>query len=138
FGYDNSEGVDYGLVPILHPESTSSASSSFSTSGVSFVLHSQLLLFVLGGDAPAEFQVPGNGFNSFLAYFSVGDGSVANASAMESEVEGAAMGHLQGCVTIGGAPAPGARVAVGPLGTVTGQGTRIRTLRSHYVTDASG
>jgi hypothetical protein len=138
YGYDNSEGIDYGLVPILDPSTGSSASSSFSTSGVTFLLHSQLLLFVLGGDAPAAFEVPANGSRSFLSYFSVGDGSAANASAVEAEVEGATMGRLEGCVTIGGAPAPGARVAVGPQANFLGQGVRIRTLRAHYVTDANG
>lgn len=138
FGYDNSAGIDYGLVPILIPETGSAGSSSFSTSGVSFLLHSQLLAFVLGADIPAVFEVPGEGSNSFVAYFSVGDGSVGNQIAMEAEVKGLSVGRLEGCVTIGGAPAPGARVAVGALGNVAGQGIRIRNLRSHYVTDAAG
>lgn len=138
FGYEASEGVDYGLVPILDPDSTSVSSSSFSTSGVTFLMHSQTLIFILAGDAPSEFEVPGNGSHSFLSYFSVGDGSAANATAMEAEVEGTPTGTLQGCVTIGGAPAPGARVAVGPLGTISGQGTRIVRLVAHFVTDASG
>lgn len=132
FGYDDSEGIDYGLVPIVFPGGEA-ASSSFSTSGVSFLMHSQNLVFVLGADAPAVFEVPGNGSKSFLSYFSVGDGSVANSAAVEAEVKGLATGTLSGCVTIGGAPAPGARVAVGPM--LSG---RIRSLAAHFVTDASG
>ena len=135
FGYDTSEGVDYGLVPILIPETTSPASSSFSTSGVTFLMHSQALIFILAGDSPSAYEVPGNGSNSFLSYFSVGDGSAANSVAMEAEVEGTTTGTLHGCVTIGGAPAPGARVAVGPLGSSP---PRITTLRAHFVTDAAG
>jgi len=138
FGYDNSEGVDYGLVPILVPDTGGTSSSSFTTSGVSFMLHSQLLIFVLGADAPAAFVIPANGSKSFLGYFSVGDGNPANAMAMEAEVEGVPVGRLEGCVTIGGAPAPGARVAVGNLGNVTGHGVRIRTMRALYVTDENG
>jgi hypothetical protein len=82
--------------------------------------------------------VPANDSKSFLGYFSVGDGRSGNAVAMELEVKGVSRGRLEGCVTIGGAPAPGARVAVGPLGNALGQGVRITTLRSHFVTDATG
>ena len=138
FGYDTSQGIDYGLVPIgfvgvdLEPPFDS---SSFSTSGVSVLMHSQNLVFVLGADAPAIFGVPANGTNSFLSYFGVGDGSPANSVAMEAEVKGFVTGTLHGCVTVGGAPAPGARVAVGPL---SGTPSRIRTLASHFVADAAG
>jgi hypothetical protein len=134
-GYDNSEGIDYGLIPILFPGGET-ASSSFSTSGVSFLMHSQSLVGVLGADATPVFEVPGNGSNSFLSYFSVGDGSMANSAAVEAEVKGLATGTLSGCVTIGGAAAPGARVAVGPKTSVSN--LRIRSLAAHFVTDATG
>ncbi len=132
FGYDSSEGIDYGLVPIAFAGGQPS-SSSFSTSGVSFMMHSQNLVFVLAADAPAVFAVPANGSKSFLSYFSVGDGSVANSVGLEAEVKGLATGRIEGCVTVAGAPAPGARVAVGPLAS-----GRIRTLTAHFVTDAAG
>lgn len=132
YGYDSSEGIDYGLVPITFAGGQPS-SSSFSTSGVSFMMHSQNLVFVLGADASAIFEIPSNGSKSFLGYFSVGDGSAANSVAVEAEVKGLTTGRVEGCVTVGGAPAPGARVAVGPLAS-----GRIRTLTSHFVTDAAG
>ncbi len=138
FGYDTSEGIDYGLVPIPFVGVDGEGpfdSSSFSTSGVSVLMHSQNLLFVLGGDAPAIFGVPAGGTNSFLSYFGVGDGSVANSVAMEAEVKGFTTGTIHGCVTVGGAPAPGARVAVGRL---TGTPSRIGNLAAHFVTDAAG
>jgi hypothetical protein len=136
FGYDNAEGVDYGLIPISFPGGDP-ASSSFSTSGVSFMMHSLNLVFVLGADAPAVFEVPGaGGSNSFLSYFAVGDGSVANSAEVEAEVKGIARGTIQGCVTVGGAPAPGARVAVGPRQSPTN--ARIRILIAHFVADAAG
>jgi hypothetical protein len=137
-GYDTSQGIDYGLVPIPFIGVDGEGpfqSSSFSTSGVSFMMHSQNLVFVLGGDAPAIFGVPGYGTNSFLAYFGVGDGSPANSVAMEADVKGFTTGTIHGCVTVGGAPAPGARVAVGPL---SGSPLRIGNLASHFVTDTAG
>ncbi|MCL4686013.1 hypothetical protein KJ059_14820 [Myxococcota bacterium] len=132
FGFDSSEGIDYGLIPIAFPGGQPS-SSSFSTSGVSFLMHSQNLVFVLGADLPAIFVVPGNGSKAFRSFFSVGDGSAGNSSRVEAEVKGVGTGTIEGCVTIGGAPAPAARVAVGPLG-----GGRISTLAAHFVTDAAG
>jgi hypothetical protein len=109
-------------------------SSSFSTSGVSFLMHSQNLVFVLGADAPAIFGVPAGGTNSFLSYFGVGDGSPANSVAMEAEAKGFTTGTT--AVTVGGAPAPGARVAVGPLRTRPREAASKRW--PHFVTDAAG
>lgn len=132
FGFDTSAGVDYSLIPIGFPGGQP-FSSSFSTAGVSVLMHSQNLVFVLGADLPAIFQVPGNGSKSFRSFFSVGDGSSANGIGVMAEVKGIASGTLEGCVTVGGAPAPAARVAVGPLAA-----GRINTLSAHFVTDATG
>jgi hypothetical protein len=132
FGYDTSEGIDYGLIPIVF-SGGQPLSSSFSTSGVSFLMHSQNLVFVLAADAPAVFQIPASSSKAFLGYFSVGDGSVANSVAVEAEVKGLATGTLEGCVTVGGVPAAGARVAVGPMTS-----GRISSLAAHFVTDAGG
>jgi hypothetical protein len=132
FGYDNSEGIDYGLIPTVFPGGDP-VSSSFSTSGVSFLMHSLNLVFVLGADAPALFFVGGNDTNSFTSYFAVGDGQAGNNVEVEAEIKGFSTGTVQGCVTIGGAPAPGTRVVVGPP-----QGARIGSLATHLVTDAAG
>ncbi|MCP3983301.1 MAG: hypothetical protein GY723_02875 [bacterium] len=131
-GFGDAEGVDYGLVPIGFAGGLPS-SSSFTTSGVSFLLHSHSLLTVLGIDWDPFFNVPGGGSHSFLSYFSVGDGSLANSAAVEAEVKGLSAGTLSGCVTADGSPAPSARVAAGPI--VSGAISRVD---AHFVTDASG
>ncbi|MCP5060151.1 MAG: hypothetical protein GY937_25905 [bacterium] len=131
-GFGAAEGVDYGLVPINFPGGVG-FSSSFSTSGVSFMLHTHSLLAVLGADFDPFFTVPAGGSNSFLGYFSVGDGSLANTAAVEAEVKGLATGTLSGCVTVAGSPAPSARVALGPI--VSGAISRVD---AHFLTDAAG
>ena len=45
-----------------------------------------------------------------------------------NEVQGYSVGRVEGCVTVGGQPAPGARVAVGPKHPTTGQITLLATL----------
>jgi hypothetical protein len=113
-GFGGATGVDYSHVTIPIPESAQS-SSFFTASGVSYVMHSQNTLGVILG-APSVFVVPAMGSNSFVRYFGVGDGSGANAIAIENEVKQITGGTLRGCVTRGGAPAAFARVAAGPLG----------------------
>src|SRR6185369_9707475 len=61
------------------------------------------------------FFVPAGGSNSYTRYFAVGDGSGSNATDLEHAVKGLPVGTVRGCVTAGGAPAPQARVAVGPV-----------------------
>ena len=51
----------------------------------------------------------------FTRYFGVGDGSGGNAVDLENAIKRRPSATLRGCVTIGGAPAPQARVSVGPL-----------------------
>ena len=133
FGFDRAEGVDYGIIPITFPGGFPSGSSSFTTSGVSFLLHSHFVIFVLGFESPPLFEVPAGGSNSFLRYFAVGDGSLANSLEVEAEVKGLAMGTLRGCVTVGGAPAPSARVAVGLISA-----GKIANVDSHFVTGDNG
>lgn len=113
-GYGSATGVDYSHVTVPHPDSERS-SSFFTASGVSYVLHSQSAIAAILG-TPSFFVVPAGGSNSFVRYFGVGDGSGANAIAIENIVKDLAGGTLRGCVTRGGAPAPFARVAAGPIG----------------------
>jgi hypothetical protein len=133
FGFDSSEGVDYGLLPIQIPASLSS--SSFTTSGVSFVLHSQSIatLLVVPAFAPGPLVVPAGASRTFSAHFAVGDGSAANTSELRAQLDGTPTGTFEGCVTAGGAPLPGARVA---LGLTTG--AAIDHVVAHFVADASG
>ncbi len=131
-GFGSATGVDYSHVTIPIPESTS-GSSFFTASGVSYVLHSQNTLAAILG-APSVFVVPARGSNSFLRYFGVGDGSGANAIDIENEVKGLATGVVRGCVTRAAEPAAAARVSVGELG----HGGTIARLVSVFVTGDDG
>ncbi len=130
FGYGEATGVDYGITTI--PIEENAATGYFSTSGVSYLLHSQSVLNALVSGNP-RFDVPANGSRSFTRYFGVGDGSGGNAIVLENLVKGVTTGQVSGCVTVNGVPAPGARVSAGP--TQAGQITRVR---STWVTGPDG
>jgi hypothetical protein len=132
-GYGEATGVDYAHVTVPVPDSRIQSSASFTTSGVSYVLHSHSILVALLTDPRPTFVVPANGSKSYTRFFGVGDGSGGNAIAIENEVKGIATGVLRGCVTVGGAPAVAARVSVGPQEDGT-----IAQLASQFVTDAAG
>ena len=133
-GFDSSEGVDYGVLPIQIPTSAV-ASSSFTTSGVSFMLHSQSIatLLVVNSAAPGPLVIPAGQSRSFAAHFAVGDGSSANTAELRAQLDGTPTGTFEGCVTAGGAPLPGARVSLG----LTSAGV-IDHVVAHFVADASG
>jgi hypothetical protein len=131
-GYGEATGVDYSHTTLRLPESTMS-SSSFTASGVSYVMHSQSTIGAILG-TPSVFVVPAQGSNSFVRYFGVGDGSGGNAIDMENAVKNLASGTIRGCVTRAGAPAAAARVAVGEL---DGAGAVMR-LATQFVTGADG
>src|SRR5262249_19144568 len=130
-------GVDYSLVMAQVPE-VPAPSSSFTTSGVSFILHGQTIPAVLLGVA-SNYTVPGNGTNSFRRWFEVGDGSAANAIEAMVDVIGLANGTVQGCVreAVSNAPVAGARVVARDIVTSPPASAR-DIVRSHWVTDASG
>lgn len=134
YGFDASEGVDYGLLPVQLPAS-SVVSSSFTTSGVSFLLHSQSIAVLLAfpAAAPGPIQIPAGQSRSFSAHFAVGDGSASNTGALRAQLDGTPTGTFEGCVTAGGAPLPGARVAIG-----LASGARIDHVVAHFVADANG
>ncbi len=130
-GYGEAGGVDYSHVTILDPD-FGFDSSFFATSGVSFVLHSQSLVGLLLG-AESQFEVLPGESRSFERYMGVGDGSGANAIDLENMVRGITSGDISGCVTVGGAPAPGARVSIGEQG-----GGTFTSVASNWTTDAAG
>jgi len=134
FGFGQGTGVDYALIPQLIPGATYPISSSFSTSGVSFVLAGSSLPLLLGGFyVPTFYAVPAGESRSFTRLFHVGDGSPANAVDLDLAEDGVTRGTLEGYVTVDGVPAPGARVVAGPE-----SGGSITDLTSIWVTDASG
>lgn len=131
-GYGQATGVDYQIVSIPYPGSAFPRSDFVTTSGVTVLVHSFSVLAALLGLPPA-FVVPANGQSSFTRLFGVGDGSGGNALALSLATKGIATGTLRGCVTVGGAPAARARVAVGPR-----NGNVLTGLTSQYVTDEQG
>ncbi len=130
YGYGEAEGVDYGITTIEIP--SAGTTSFFSTSGVSYILHSQGVLDAILGDDP-EFEVSAGGSKSFTRFFGIGDGSGGNSVTLENLVKARLSGEVSGCVTVDGAPAPGARVSVGPqsMGALT-------AVTSTWVADATG
>ena len=133
FGFGQAEGVSYGRIGL--PSLGSGLSdSSFSTSGVSFILSENSVpnLLLPGADPPTIEIAPGES-QGYSRVFLVGTGGASEIIDAEIELLGAQFGTLSGCVTVGGAPAPGARVAVGPE-----SGGLIAELTTSFVTDAAG
>jgi hypothetical protein len=130
FGYGEAQGVDYGITTI--PISDALQTGYFSTSGVSYLLHSQSVLTAILQQTPAFDIEPGSSM-SYTRYFNVGDGSGGNAVTLENLLKGTKFGQISGCVTVAGVPAPGARVSAGPV--TAGQITRVR---STWVTGPDG
>lgn len=114
-GYGEAAGVDYAHVTLPIAGSAIPGSSFFTAAGVSYVMQSNSVLGVVVG-GPPTFFVPAGGSNSYTRFFAVGDGSGSNATDLEYALKGLAVGRVAGCVTVGGAPAPQARVALGPVG----------------------
>lgn len=131
-GFDDSEGQDYQYVPVPLPGSPIPTSDVLAISGVYAILHSHSVVQAIAGAAPT-FVIPAKGSNSYTRHFGIGQGSGANAINLVNEVMGISTATIHGCVTVGGAPAPLARVAVGP--TSNGALTDVVT---HFVADSAG
>jgi hypothetical protein len=101
-------------------------------SGVAVIIHDLHPAAALLG-VPSPFVVPAGGSRTFTRYFSVGDGSGNSVQELANRLDGRPSGTVQGCVTVGGAPAPNAKVTVGRV--VAGA---IRDVLAHFVTDAEG
>ena len=130
-GYAQGEGVDYGLQVI--PDSSGAPPNIFTTSGVSLLLYNANALLTLLG-TPPPFVVPAGGERTFTRYFSVGDGSGANAVAAAVATTQTPAGGIEGCVTVGGAPLAGSRVSVVEL-NAAGEPA---FLRAQFVTSPGG
>jgi hypothetical protein len=137
FGFDQAEGVSYG-VALPQPPAVANVSTTFTTSGVSYVLNGHSIPLVLGFGFPANFLVPAGGSNSFSRWFTVGGGSAASSLESLIDVYGWTDGTLSGCVTeaVTGDPVSGARVAAGYQ---AGGGTAaLNLVRAHFVAGADG
>lgn len=132
-GFGEATGVDYAHVTVPVPGLPQPGSTFFTAAGVSYILQSHSVLEVVVLGAPPAFAVPARGARSYTRYFAVGDGSGGNAVALETELKQLPSGIIEGCVTVGGRPAPEARVTVGSLDNGT-----LSAVVAPYVTDAGG
>jgi hypothetical protein len=101
-------------------------------SGVMVITHNVLPAALLLG-APLPFIIPAGGSNTYTRYFSVGDGSGNAAQELSTSLAGTGTGTIQGCVTMGGAPAENAKVSVYSLTS----GALTNAL-AHFITGANG
>lgn len=131
FGYGEAEGVDYSHVTIPDP-TKDYISSYFATNGVTAVLHSHSVTFAILTGNP-QFTIQSGRSTTVSRFFGVGDGSGANAIELENKVKSIVAGTVSGCVTVGGAPAPGARVTAGIDG-----GGFIEAVSNVWTTDSAG
>jgi hypothetical protein len=136
FGFDEAEGVSYALVAPQQPL-VPAPSSTFTQTGVSFMLHGNSIPLVLAFAAPSNFSVPAGGTNSFRRWFTVGTGNGADAVTAFADANGLPTGTLRGCVRDGaGDPVPGARVAAGR--DTSGGTSALQVLKSHWVAGSDG
>jgi hypothetical protein len=128
-------GFEYGYVPVGSVPTPSNGPGSYVTvSGVTVIIHDMNAVLALTGlGGPPPFEVVSGGSRSYARYFLVDNGRGNAAQELAHSVRGQANGTVQGCVTVGGAPAPKAKVSVGTL--VSGA---IDEVLAHFVTDATG
>jgi hypothetical protein len=132
-GFGEAEGVQYGFSGIPVTGSSFPGYTFFTTSGVSFVMAGNSIPLVLFLGFPPNFTIPASSSRTYTRYFGVGDGSSRNLIDMMNDVNGVTKGTLSGCVTAGGAPAPGARVSIGAASSGA-----LTTVVSTWIADASG
>jgi hypothetical protein len=119
---------EYGYLP----RDDASVGGYVVISGVAVIIHDLHPAVALLG-VPSPFVVPAGGSKSYTRYFSVGDGSGNSAQELADVLDARPTGTVQGCVSVGGVPAPNAKVSVG-----TFAGGQVRNLLAHFITDASG
>ena len=129
FGYGEAAGVDYSYTTT---PPAGSPGSYVVISGVTVVLYSANVVLALLGLDPGVEVLPGQG-HVMTRYLGVGEGSASNAVDLELRVKGLPNASLEGCVTVAGVAAPGARISVGVF-----DGIGITDLVTHFVTDEDG
>jgi hypothetical protein len=128
-GVGEAAGVDYSYTSTP----AEGVGSYVVISGVTVVLHSNNVLFALLGLEGGATVSPGES-HVMTRYFGVGDGSGSNAVDLELEIKGLDKAHVEGCVTVAGVPAPGAKVTLGTF-DVDDDFTGVVTA---FVTDGDG
>ena len=128
-GVGEAAGVDYAYTttPI------GGTGSYVVISGVIVVLHNKNVLQALLGLVEGDEVLPGQSL-TMTRYFGVGGGSASSAVDLEVAIKGVPDASIDGCVTVAGVPAPGAKVTVGSF-NLSGV---LTSLATHFTTDASG
>jgi hypothetical protein len=127
-GRGEAAGVDYSYIT----KPLADLGSYAVISGVTVVLHNTGILQALLGSDPGDSIAPG-GFFDMRRYIGVGDGSASNAIDLDVALNSRPSARVDGCVTVDGVPAPGARVTV-----ATFSGSLPTDIKSHFTTDATG
>jgi hypothetical protein len=131
---EGSDRFEYGYVPVEQAQSPPVQVGSYVTvSGVTIILHDISAVFALLG-FPSPFAVAPGESGTYTRYLVVGDGTGNAAVELSNRINGMETGTVQGCVTLGGSPAPSAKVSVGTLDA----GGGIDDVLAHFVTDADG
>jgi len=132
-GYGEAAGVDYAYTTLPLPDYTGPLKASFlNTSGVTLVLHTiGILPAILGTNSP--FLVFPGQSRTYTRYLAVGDGSASNSVDLVARIREQPVGQVEGCVTVAGEPAAGARVPVG-----TRNGSEIGAVHTLFTTDETG
>jgi hypothetical protein len=128
-GRGAAAGVDYSYITDPLPD----AGEYVVISGVTVVLHNTGVINALLGLDPGDAIAPGGGTFTMRRFIGVGDGTSSNAIDLDVALNGTPSAHVDGCVTVNGVPAPGARVTVATF--AAGLPTDIK---SHFTTDATG
>ena len=133
FGFGAATGTSYGLVG-LGGTGLPFPDSSFTVAGVSFVVttNSIVQLLITQFPIPTLSLAPG-ATGRWSRAFVVGGGSAGDVRNAEVRLRNRVAGTVQGCVSVGGEPAPGARVSAGGLAD-----GRLSEVFSSFVTDESG
>ncbi len=127
-GVGEAEGVDYS-----YTTTPLGADGSYVViSGVVVVLHNKSVLLALLGIEMGDLIAPGASV-TFTRFLGVGDGSPSNAIDLAAEVRSTPAATIDGCVTVAGVPAPGAKVTVGSFDSGA-----LVDLATHFTTDAAG
>jgi hypothetical protein len=129
-GVGEAAGVDYAYTstpPAGQP------GSYVVISGVTVVLYNKNVLFALLGLVEGDEILPGSSL-TMTRYVGVGDGTASSAVDLEVAIKGIPSARLDGCVTVSGMPAPGAKVTVGAFDA----SNALVDLTTHFTTDDAG
>ena len=113
-GYGEAAGVDYAHVTVPIPGSPHPGSSFFTAAGVSYVMQSNSVHRRRARRARRPSSCRPTAATASRATSPSATAAAATPSTSSNAIKGLPVGSLHGCVTVGGAPAPQARVSRRP------------------------